>query len=166
MAFGLFGSGFSGYLYYAVPFIFTFALVFGVLTLSKIFEKQKNVNALLAAAIALFATMSSQYITLLYEWLPYLSILFLVIFVLVILKNIFFDKSKEKISGPMIVAVLIIFLVFLAVYPEIPLPHGNMISEGDVLMIIGIVFVAILIFLGFKLNIPETTKSSKDNTSD
>ncbi len=166
MVFLFSGSAFSGYLYYLIPFIFTFALVFGVLTISKVFKDQKNVNAILALAIALFAVIYPPYITLLYEWLPYLCIIFIVIFVVLMLKNLFVgEKGKKELepTWPMLIAIAVLFLVFMTVYQSIPLPSGSFISSQDILLIVGIAFVVLILSVGAKLKDKGFEKEKNPN---
>ncbi|RLJ00085.1 MAG: hypothetical protein DRP06_02495 [Candidatus Aenigmatarchaeota archaeon] len=149
-----FSSGMlSGYIYYIIPLIFTFALVFGVLSISKIFDK-KEVNGLIAISMALFSLISEAYVALLYSWLPYLCILFIVLFVFVLLKNLLLEKNNQNKSAAtweMLIAIGILFLVFMTVYQSIPLPSGSMISSDDILLITGLVFVVLILSVGSKL---------------
>ncbi|MCK4730278.1 MAG: hypothetical protein KAT28_03075 [Candidatus Aenigmarchaeota archaeon] len=152
-----FSSGMlSGYIYYIIPLIFTFALVFGVLSISRIFNK-KEVNVLIALSMAMFSLISEAYVTLLYSWLPYLCILFIILFVFVLLKNLLFeekDGTKSAATWEMLIAIGILFLVFMSVYQSIPLPSGSMISSDDILLIAGIVFVVLILSVGGKLKWP------------
>ncbi len=156
-----FSSGaLSGYIYYIIPFIFTFALVFGVLSISKIFNK-KEVNTLIALSMAMFSLISEAYVTLLYSWLPYLCILFIILFVFVLLKNLLFEEKDNKSAATweMLIAISILFLVFMTVYQSIPLPSGSMISSDDILLITGIVFVVLILSVGGKLKWPGEPKT-------
>ena len=144
---------FSEYIYYIIPLVFTFALVFGVLSISKIFNK-KEVNVLIALSMALFSLISEIYVKLLYAWLPYLSILFIILFVFVLLKNLLIEKkngTKSAANWEMLITIAILFLVFMTVYRSIPLPSGSMISSDDILLIAGIVFVVLILSVGGKL---------------
>lgn len=154
MVFLFSGSVFSGYLYYLIPFIFTFALVFGVLTISNIFKGQKNVNAMIALAVSLFAIIYPSYLIILYEWLPYLCIFFIVIFVILILKNLFVKGGNQpQQSWPILITIVVLFLVFMFVYPSIPLPNSSLISSQDLLLLIGVAFVVIILIIGSKLEL-------------
>jgi len=144
---------FSEYIYYIIPLVFTFALVFGVLSISKIFNK-KEVNVLIALSMALFSLISEIYVKLLYAWLPYLSILFIILFVFVLLKNLLIEKkngTKSAANWEMLITIAILFLVFMTVYRSIPLPSGSMISSDDILLIAGIVFVVLILSVGPKV---------------
>ncbi len=144
---------FSEYIYYIIPLVFTFALVFGVLSISKIFNK-KEVNVLIALSMALFSLISEIYVKLLYAWLPYLSILFIILFVFVLLKNLLIEKkngTKSAANWEMLITIAILFLVFMTVYRSILLPSGSMISSDDILLIAGIVFVVLILSVGGKL---------------
>ncbi len=162
------GSIFSDYLYYLIPFIFTFALVFGVLAISNAFKNQKNVNAMIAIAIALFATIYPPYTKILYNWLPYLCILFIVIFVISMLKDLFVksEKSQDKSensqqSWPVLITIAILFLVFMFIYPSIPLPNSSLISSQDILLIIGLAFIAIIMIVGSKVKLDTSENKSE-----
>ena len=157
----------SGYIYYIIPFIFTFALVFGVLSISKIFNK-KEVNVLIAMSMALFSLISEAYVKLLYVWLPYLCILFIILFVFVLLKNLLLekrDKTKPSADWQMLITIAILFLVFMTVYQSIPLPSGSLISSDDILLIVGIVFVVLILSVGAKLRWPgDSNTTNKSGT--
>jgi len=142
-------SIFSDYIYYLIPFIFTFALVFGVLTISNVFKNQKNVNAILALAITLFSILYPPYIKILYNWLPYLCILFILLFVVLMLRNLFVESEKKlQQSWPMLITIAILFLIFISFAPSITLPSSSLISFQDILLLIGIAFVVILLVSG------------------
>lgn len=152
MVFLFSGSVFSSYLYYLIPFIFTFALVFGVLVISNIFKGQKNVNAMIALAVALFAIIYPPYIDILYVWLPYLCILFIAIFLVLMLKNLFVKEGKKpEQSWPMLVTIAVLFLVFMFISPSIPLPSSSLISSQDILLIIGLAFIVVILIFGARM---------------
>ncbi len=105
--------------------------------------------------MAMFSLISEAYVNLLYSWLPYLCILFILLFVFVLLKNLLFEKNDQNKSAAtweMLIAIGILFLVFMTVYQSIPLPSGSMISSDDILLIVGIVFVILILSVGAKLN--------------
>lgn len=152
MVFLFSGSVFSSYFYYLIPFIFTFALVFGVLVISNVFQKQKNVNAILALAIALFSIVYPPYIELLYIWLPYLCIIFLALFIILIFKNLFIKEGKElETTWPMLITIVILFLVFMFISPSIPLPNSSLVSNQDIMLLIGVAFVVIILIVGSRM---------------
>ena len=143
-------------MYYLVPFIFSFALIYGILSISNIFNK-KNVNILLALTISFFAILYEGYIKLIYEFLPILAGIFIVLFVVILIRNLFITKSAGNTIETLVIIGLM-FLVFLSIYNRIPLPSGSIISSKDVLLVIGLALVGLIILVGYRTNAGSSTE--------
>lgn len=158
-----FSEMFSSYLEFALSFGFTFAVVLGVLNVSKVFgdpKTAKRVNVLLAVVIGVFASFSEAYISFLFQWMFYLIGIFVVVFVVLIFKNLFYSgeqgsREEKSVTWPMVMSVVILFLVFLGFYQFIPLPSGQLISSEDVALVIGIALVILILVIGSRAKFEE-----------
>ena len=154
---------FANYLDFALAFGFTFAVAFGILNSSAIFGNPKetttkNVNTLLAVIIGLFASFSETYVSFIFQWIFYLTGIFIFVFVILIFKNLFYKgkegSQKEDVSWPMLVSIAVLFLVFIGFYQFMPLPSGHIINSEDIALVIGIAFVVLILAIGSRLNWP------------
>lgn len=135
---------------FLVPFVLTFALTLGALTVSKVFENQKHVNFLISLALAILAVSSPTYARMLFEWAPIIATLFIVVFVLVFLKNMFLKKG-EKANMETLIAIALLFLILMQFGSSIPLPSGNYIRSDDILIAAGVILVIAIIVIGKRL---------------
>lgn len=150
----------------AVPFVstffFVFALVFGLLSFSKLFmkkdregnpvgEEPRKINALLALAIAGFSVLSEQLVATLSQYIPVAASLLIIVFFLALVKKIFEGKKDSKKDYfPLIMAIAIMFLLLIA-FSDIFLTFlpGDF-DPSIVLWVIGIVFVILFFWLIYK----------------
>lgn len=161
---------FLNYFEFIISFGFTFAVVYGVLSASKVFgdPKEKHArgaNLLVAIMIGLFASFSKAYITFLFQWMLYLIAIFVIVFILLIFRNLFGEEKnqeKEGVSWPMVVSVAILFLIFLGFYQSLPLPSGYLITSQDVALVIGIALIVLILVLGSQLKWQGKKKESND----
>jgi len=144
---------------FLVPFVLTFALTLGALTVSKVFKHidasgkekpQTNVNFLIALALSVLAVSSPTYAQMLFEWAPILATMFIVVFVLVFLKNMFL-KEGHKAEIETLVAIALLFLILFQFGSSLPLPSGTYIRSDDILIAAGVIFVIAIIVIGKRL---------------
>jgi phosphoglycerol transferase MdoB-like AlkP superfamily enzyme len=143
---------------FVVPFALTFAISFGALTVAKVFKHEvngkevpmNNVNFLIAAAIAILAISSPSYARMIYEWAPILATLFIVVFVLVFLKNMFSKEAKG--DWTTLIAIAILFLLLMQIGPNLPLPSGTNIKSDDIVLVAGIMLVIAILAIGKKVS--------------
>jgi len=140
----------SDIMVYIVPFALTFALTLGALNLAKVFDNQKQVNFIIAIAIALLAVSSPTYARMIYEWAPMLAMLFIVAFVIVFIKNIFGKEAKN--DWPTLIAIAILFLLLMQLAPSLPLPSGTNIKSDDIILVAGIMLVLAILVIGSKVS--------------
>ena len=118
---GFYGGSFSellaymeqaGFFAYILPFLLIFALVFGILTKTKIFKDNKAINAIIALAIGLLA-LQFNFVPLFFsEIFPRLGIGLAIILVLLILVGLFAPtKSDAWTNWLFFIAAFIIFIV-------------------------------------------------------
>ncbi|MBS3054723.1 MAG: hypothetical protein J4431_04255 [Candidatus Aenigmarchaeota archaeon] len=129
---------------FVAAFLFVFAIVFFLLNKTKIAER--NVNAVLALAIALFASLYQPLVIGLQEFLPVAVILIIIFF------GIFFFKDlagklgeKDMTSTGMGLAVSLILLALLwdKITPFLP----KYLSTDNVLWIVGIAVIALIFYI-------------------
>jgi hypothetical protein len=103
-----------GFFSYILPFLLIFALIFGILTKTKIFKDNKPVNAIIALAIGLLA-LQFDFVPLFFsEIFPRLGIGLAVILALLILVGLFApSKSEAWTHWIFFGAAFIIFIVVL-----------------------------------------------------
>ena len=137
---------------YFSTFLFVFALIFGLLSYSKVGDFNKRVNALLALAIAGFSVLYEPLVVTLSQYIPIAASVLIIVFFLALVKKIFEGKDSKQAKDyfPLIVVIAILFLlliafadVFLAFLP------GNF-DASVVLWGIGIVFVLLFFWLVYK----------------
>src|SRR3989338_434239 len=136
---------------YVSTFLFVFALIFGLLSYSKIGDFNKRINALLALAIAGFSVLYESLVLTLGQYIPIAASVLIIVFFLALIKKIFDGKEgSKKDYFPLIVVIAILFLlliafadVFLAFLP------GNF-DSSVVLWGIGLVFVLLFFWLVYK----------------
>jgi D-alanyl-lipoteichoic acid acyltransferase DltB (MBOAT superfamily) len=135
---------------FIVPFALTFALSLGALTVSGVFDKQKQVNFIIAIALAILAVSSPSYSKMIYTWAPILATLFIVVFVLVFLRKSFGKEAKA--DWTTLIAIAILFLLLMQIGPSIPLPSGSTIKSDDIILVAGIMLVIAIIVIGKALS--------------
>ena len=137
---------------YFSTFLFVFALIFGLLSYSKVGDFNKRVNALLALAIAGFSVLYEPLVVTLSQYIPIAASVLIIVFFLALVKKIFEGKDSKQAKDyfPLIVVIAILFLlliafadVFLAFLP------GNF-DSSVVLWGVGIVFVLLFFWLVYK----------------
>jgi hypothetical protein len=143
-----------------IPLLFTFALVYGLLSILKRTRKMgggvieedffpKSVNVIIALAFA-FATIAYEpFVELIMGMLPIASILLILIFFFVFIKKLVCN-DKEDIAP--LIAVLGIFLIAVGTF------SGNLFeflnigysAASDALWIIGLLVVGVIFYLSWK----------------
>lgn len=144
-----------------VSFLFIFALIFGILQITKRKIKTidgnyreerlfpERVNVLLALTIALISITYKPLINFVWTTLPIASTIFIILFFVAFIREIL--KSEEKNPIPFLVSIGILILIlgtleeFINLSASLPFP----ISQRDILWIIGIVFVVLLFYFGY-----------------
>ncbi len=131
-------------------FLFVFALVFGLLSYSKIGEFNKKVNALIALAIAGFSVLYEPLVLTLSQYMPIAAAVLIVLFFIALVKKIFEGKEKAKDTFPMLVSVAILLLLFGTFADRFVafIPGGF--DPSLVLWVIGIIFVLLFFWLIYK----------------
>ncbi len=103
---------------FMIAFILVFGIVYSALGVTKI-SGNRNVNALIALAFALFATLNPSLSAFLWSVMPYAAIAIVVLFVIKMLADVFgINKSAgQQNSGDFLsIAVLFFALIILGIF--------------------------------------------------
>jgi len=99
---------------FLLPFLLIFAIIYGVLSYTRIFANNKGLHVIVAIVIALMAVRFGFFTGFYAEIFPRLGIGITILLVLMILMGLFFgDKSKEIWAWILIVVALVIGIVIL-----------------------------------------------------
>ena len=140
---------------FVVPFLFVFAVVFGILsTLRRKENKQsveffpKNVNIIIALVFA-FATIAYEpFAVFIMEILPLASIVLVVIFFFLILKKVFEGETKN--TMPMIVSLGIFLILIGTIWDSITSSLSmGFVKSHDLLWILGIIVVVLMFYAAY-----------------
>lgn len=91
---------------YFAAFLFVFAIVFGLLSVSKLMDKR--VNAIIAVAFGLFAVLYEPFVTGLQVFLPIATIFLIIVFFIVFLKKVFGEKKEKSDTLPIAVTLAVL----------------------------------------------------------
>lgn len=152
-AFGVFLDQLSqaGFFSYVLPFLVIFALVYGILLRTKLFEQNKAIDGIIALAVGLMALQFDFVPRFFSEIFPRLGIALAVILVLIILLGLFFPANIAFINYALLIVGVIIFLIVLTKsglfvgsgFDSWWSQYGTMaISIGVVILVLIVVFVA------------------------
>ncbi|MBU5557847.1 MAG: hypothetical protein QW751_01535 [Candidatus Aenigmatarchaeota archaeon] len=146
-----------------IPFLFTFAVVFGVLELTRVF-KNRAVEAVIAFALAVFAITQPAFTTMLMLWLPSILSFFIIVFFIAFIFEIFgLRKKPEKIhpeiyakeqaekAGLLGVAIVLLFAVGGLALSQLGLSLPVIGGPENILFALGLIFIVALFWLAFKI---------------
>ena len=80
---------------FVVPWVFVFAMIFGLLEISKVFAGKKNINILISITIAFFAVATQDFRTLLWDVMPWAAGLLISLAFAKIIFDLFKGMSGE-----------------------------------------------------------------------
>lgn len=150
-----------GFFSYVLPFLLIFALVFGILTKTKIFDN-KAVNGILALVIGLLALQFDFVPVFFSEIFPRVGVGLAVILALLILAGLFFDPNSKHLNWMLFGVGVIIFLVVLfqtfdwvGWYPGFWLYDIFYNWPGVVSVIIVLVIIGIIVGAGGSKKVPD-----------
>jgi hypothetical protein len=132
---------------FLLPFLFIFAVVFGVLNLTNVF-KNKSVNAVVSFALAAFAATNTTVVGSIREFFPYAVGFFVILFFFAFTLRLFglkpaqsFQQEGMIVGAGVLVLLLVVGYQVYELYPvEFPFIGGgeNLIFTMGFLMIISI----------------------------
>ena len=138
-------------MHFAVPFVFTFAVIYGLLsTMPKSFPK--NANVLIAAAFGLVTSIYEPTAILIFDLLPFATVILVLLFIFVFIKKILGigEGGGQKTDTGTTLAILGISLLALAA-------TWNQLSgfmqidaslSSDMQWILGLAFVGLILYAG------------------
>ncbi len=129
-------------------FLFVFAVVFGVLSYTKLFDN-KRVNAIIAVAIGFFSMMYEPLVFGLSQYMPIAIGLLIILFFVALLKKVFGnDKSGD--NFPIIVSLGVLMLLLIVFADDFIryVPIG--LDPTNLLWIIGLIFAALFFWFVYK----------------
>ena len=156
MEFGNFCQGeLCNLLYYLIPFLFTYALLFLSIEVSGIFGAgRKNLKSLIALAISFFAMLYKGYVEFVYGLTPYIAYILIIIFVILLIKTLVVDKlvsGKGKVSEKEKILLLVFLFLgittFSYLFPNsLSLPF---LSSQDIIFLAALILVVLILYLGY-----------------
>lgn len=102
-----------GFFSYLLPFLLIFALVFGILTKTKLFKENKAINSIISLVVGLIAIQFEKVPNFFSAIFPNMAIALVVILVFLILLGIFIDPNHPAITWILMGIGLIIFIVVI-----------------------------------------------------
>lgn len=137
---------------YVALFIFVFAVVFGILSITKIFTK--GVNTLVAFALAIFAISYQPFVVLLWSYLPTFIWIFVILFFIAFIARLFGLSAGKMINFSDIatnaVALLLLMTLGWQIFKYFPSDIPFIGNQENFMFTIGLIFVLMLIWAIFK----------------
>ncbi|MEM7819906.1 MAG: hypothetical protein QXD48_03700 [Candidatus Aenigmatarchaeota archaeon] len=136
---------------YVASFFFIFAIIFGILNYVKVLGFSKNVNAIIAVVIAFFSIAYEPFVFSMQEYMPFVAVIFVVVFFILFLKKVFGKDEKETYDAfPMAVSLGIMLLFVGIFWQQLSgfLPYG--IDPMNALWIIGILIIIVIFWTASK----------------
>ncbi len=134
--------------HFVLPFLFTLAIVFGILRATNVFSGNKAVEMIIAFVFAYFSATYEPFVKMFFRYLPGLTEFFIGVFLLIFVIEAFGLRKatqQDKKTNMIIYGILLMFLMMFSGFfaSKIgPLPYiGN--PEG-LFILIGIVLIVAL----------------------
>ncbi len=145
-----------------IPFLFVLAIVFGILELSNVFRGNRAVTAIISIVIAFFAATNSQFTGMLFQFLPSITVFFVIMFFIAFLMEIIGLGKKGSLrkegAETRVMVLGLVLVVFIAIgvdsIPEI-MPFISFIGESNLLIIVGLVLLFMIFFTAYKVETPK-----------
>jgi hypothetical protein len=140
---------------FILPFLFVLAIVYGALELAAVF-KNKKVNVIIALVVSVFAISSPGVVDTIVSAMPWAAMLFIILFFVKFILS-FFKMKRNKDEAPdftLLLAILGLILVFMLSQGtqliQDWLPGGFPIDEDNFILIIGVIIIAVILYLAYK----------------
>ncbi len=145
--------------YYVVPFVFSFAVVYGSIELSGVF-KNKAVNAIISLAIAAMSIVNESVVSALWEYMPVATIVFVALFIVGFIWKFINSLGSGDSNADYGVVGAILFLILIGfgsptIRNSIHVPNSTTIT-----FIVGFIVVAILFILASKMGMFGNSQST------
>ncbi len=138
---------------YLASFLFTFAVVYGLLIITGVFtdkqgRKNNNVLVIIALVFAVFSILYEPYVTILYTVMPIATVLLVILFLLYFINLM--RKKAEGVKLPIFGVLMLLLLVLAATWSDIESYLPTEYASQDTLWIIGILVVLIMFWLAWQ----------------
>ncbi len=145
---------------FLLPFLFTLAVVFGVLRATNVFAGNRAVQMIIAFVFAYFSATYTPFVQTFFAYLPSLTTFFIGVFLLVFLLEAFGlrkeQKEKDRVLNMTIYGVLLLILIVLAAPYFYKFRNIPIIGTGENLVLLaGLGFI-----LGIFIHAYKSEKSS------
>ena len=142
-----------GLITFVLPFLFMLAIAYGALDLANIFKK-RQVNVIIALVISFFAVVNIEVVEFIIAAMPYMAMLFIVLFFVKFVLSFFKSKDGEKKDYTLILVILLLLGVFMASQgTELIkdwMPMGSPLTEENIIWLIGIVVIIAILYAAYK----------------
>ncbi len=133
---------------FVLPFLFTLAVVFGILRVANVFSGNKAVELIIAFVFAYFSATYQPFVTLFFRYLPGLTEFFIGVFLLVFLIEVFGLRKttqQDKNTNIVIYGFLLLFIMSFSEYVSYKIGSLPYIGDPEGLFaLIGIIVIAAL----------------------
>ena len=134
-----------GFFSYLLPFMLIFALVFGIMTRTKIFKENKAVNAIIALAVAFMALQFDFVPTFFAQIFPRLGVGLVIILGVLITVGLFVDPDSKVINYILLgVGVLVIGLIVIQSASGVGWQSAEFWAEYFPAIVLGIVILLVI----------------------
>lgn len=133
---------------FILPFMLFFAIIYGSLRTGNVF-KERHINNIIAAAVALMATSSSQLVSMLYEFMPAIITLLVGLFVI----NLFYSLLGKPGSGDSknkgdVILLIGALLIILAIWGRDFVPNLSIIDQTNLIFLAALLGVFVIWKIG------------------
>ncbi len=135
-----------------IPFLFVFGVIYGSLEVAKVF-RNKGVNLIIAAAIAIIAMSNYGMIEFINSIIPYATIAFIIIFGIMVLKKTVFaglgkvGGGRKGLDLSLVIIILMLVFIFLGNAGDSTLINISL--NEDLIAIIGICLVILILLVAY-----------------
>lgn len=136
---------------FILPFLLIFAIVFAILEQIKLFGAKRNISAILALIIALFAVIQTDVVLLIQGFIPRVSMIILFIFSVLLLIGIFGVRAEKFAKLPFGIAVILSIIGVIWAFGAASgwdVPWGPFLTQEDIAIILTLgIFILIIWFI-------------------
>lgn len=133
---------------FITTFMFVFAIIYALLLKAKVIE-YKNANIIIAAAIALFASLYQPLVDALQVFLPIAAIILVILFFIVFVKSLIGgDEDSIPLLAVLVIALLLLGVFWGNIIALFPMPLW--LASDAIIWIIGIVIILLIFLVVYK----------------
>ncbi len=129
-----------------LPFLLVVAVVYGGMETSGMF-RNRAIKAIVAVVLGFFAVTNSSIVQFINSMLPYVAIIFLLVFIVGFAKKSLSGGEKDN---TMIIVIIVLIMLLLGSVANSYGGYG-MLQYTEFLWLIGVVFVMAIIFAAYRM---------------